>query len=706
MSHTLNDRGLLAIGNPKGQHGRHRWRCTGVVGLLLLLTVSPDKHCDAETASTSQAEFGKWGVETRYISRSIAPGDDFYRYVNDGWLKSAKIPVGFPMDASFVELMLRTEKQVKSIVDDVRLHPSKPETPARQIADMYASYVDMKRRNTLGSSMLQPELTRILNVTDHRQIAQRMGAIGYTSLIGYSVDIDPGNPDRYILTFTQGGLGLPGRDYYLKKEQLYVGLRDAYAKYIEGVLTRGGVTGAKSNAADILAFETAIAARHWSPEQARDAVKNHHPMSVTELNQYAPGFDWSSFLTEAGYGDVKMAEANTDTAIKELAALFAATPVETLRAYMAFHYLDNHASLLSDEWVDANFDMYSRRLAGIKEQRPLDERAVQFLNSVTGDQLGKLYVERYFPPESKAEIDKLVKYLREAFRERLARVEWMDEATRTEAIKKLDAIRSKIGYPEKWHDYSSMQVSKDDLVGNMHRYLQWVRMDARAKLDEPVRRWEWEKNPQEVNAYFSATRAEIVFPAAILQPPFFDPKADPAVNFGAIGTVIGHELGHGFDDQGSRYDGTGALRNWWDETSRRNFEERTNRLVTQYSKYSPLPGLKMNGQLTLGENIGDLGGISMAWSGYQKFVATEYQGKPPVIDGFTGNQRFFLGYSQLWRSLWTDGFLRQTTLTDPHSPGEFRVNGVLPNFGPWYEVFSITAKNRLYRNPSERVSIW
>jgi endothelin-converting enzyme/putative endopeptidase len=677
-----------------------------MTGLAAVLTIGQASLVSAVAAPGTGAEFGKWGVETQYLSPTVKPGDDFYRYVNEGWLKTARIPAGFPMEGSFVELMLRTDKQVQSIIDDVTSKPSVPGSPEQQIADMHASYMDMARRNALGCSMLLPEVKSILKVADRRELARRMGGIGYTSLVNCGAAIDPGNPARYILTLEQSGLGMPGRDYYLKKGKHYVELRTAYAAYIEGVLNRAGVKDARRKAAEILAFETKIAARHWSPEEVRDAVKNHHPMAVKALSGYAPGFDWTAFLGEAGYGDVQQVDVNNDTAIKALSSLFAETPVRTLQAYAAYHYLSNHAALLSDEWVNADFDMFSRRIGGVNEQRPLNERAVQFLNGIVGEQIGKLYVERYFPPESKAEIDKLVKFLRLAFRERLTRVEWMDEATRLAAVAKLDAIASKIGYPDKWHDYSSIQVSRNDLVGNVHRFREWAKRDSKAKLDEPVRKWEWAKYPQEINAYYSTTGAEIVFPAGILQPPFFDPKADAAVNFGAIGMVIGHEMGHGFDDQGSRYDGTGALRNWWGESSRRNFEARAAMLVAQYDKYSPVAGLNMSGKLTLGENIGDLGGIAIAWSGYQKLVEADYHGKAPVLDGFTGNQRFFLGYAQLWRSVATDDFLRKSTLTDPHSPSEFRINGVLRNFAPWYEAYGVTSNNKLYLAPEERVSIW
>lgn len=711
MSHTI-----AAAVAPERPHGacprrRHRWRRALMVTALGLLTMGPIAHAQGPVAkAVAQAgpSFGRWGVETGYIAADVAPGDDFYLHVNKGWLESASIPAGFPMTGAFVHLMLRTEEQLQAIIDELRAGKAEAGTPARQIADLHASFTDMARRNALGSRMLQDEVSAVLVAPDRRDLARRMGDFGHSALVSLDVTPDPGQPQRYILSLEQSGLGLPGRDYYLKDGEPYAGMRAAYLAYIEGVFARGGVADGKRRAAAVLAFETALARSHWTPEQQRDAVRNRHPMSLSGLARHAPGFDWAAFLDQAGFAGVRRVDVHTDSAIRAMAAVFSRTPLDTLRAYVAFHYLDNHAPLLSEAWADAHFDLHSRRLAGIAEQRPLDKRALDFVNQLLAEPLGKLYAERYFPPESKAAADKLVKFLRLAFRERLARVDWMDPATRREAVAKLDAITTKIGYPDQWHDYSSMSIRPDDLVGNLRSYQRWARDDARAKLKEPVRKWEWDPTgmPQVINAYYNPTGAEIVFPAAILQPPFFDPKADPAVNFGAIGMVIGHEMGHGFDDQGSRYDGTGALRNWWGKAARKNFEARASRLVAQYDGYSPLPGLKVSGQLTLGENIGDLGGMMVAWSGYRKLVDAEFQGQAPVIDGYTGPQRFFLGYGQLWRSLYTDGFLRQATLTDPHSPGEFRVNGVLRNFDPWYEAFGVTPQNRLYLPPEARVRIW
>jgi endothelin-converting enzyme/putative endopeptidase len=390
-----------------------------------------------------------------------------------------------------------------------------------------------------------------------------------------------------------------------------------------------------------------------------------------------------------------------------MAAAYAKTPLDTLRSYVAFHYLNRHAPLLADDWSDAYFDLFSRRLMGIAEQRPLEKCALKIVNEKFGEELGKLYVARYFPPESMTKTQEMVAYILQSMQERLEKLDWMDEPTRKEALAKLASFRVLVGYPTQWHDHSSVNIRRDDLVGNMDRLAQWQQADDRAKLAEPVRTWELGSHPQDVDAYYSKDSNQIAFFAAILQPPFFNPDADPAVNFGAIGVVVGHEIGHGFDDQGSQYDGSGKMRNWWTDASRKQFELRAQRLVNQYNTYSPLPGVKVNGQLTLGENIGDLGGISMAYSAYQKYIAAKYpNAAPPVIDGFTGNQRFFLGFAQLWRQIKTDDTMRNQILTDPHSPGEFRANGVVRNFDPWYAAFDVKESNALFLPKADRVSIW
>ena len=676
---------------------------TAILGSVCLLNSAV--ALASEPAPT--ATFGKWGVETQYITKDVAAGDDFYRHVNKGWLDTATIPPGLPEAGAFVSLMLETEQQVEAIVADAKAQRGAAGSPTQQIADLHASYMDVARRNSLGISMLSDSIADLMSVSNHRDFARRMGRAGYPGIINMMVEPDAKHPTRYMLSLGQGGLGLP-QEYFLRKDEPYAGMRLAYADYIAGVFTRAGIDRGEARARAIMDFETKLAAIQWTPEQSRDALKSYHPMATRALAAYAPGIDWRAMLDEAGLGDVKEVNLSADTALRKSAALFARTPIETLRAYFVFSYLDARASLLSQDWADANFDFYQRKLSGIAEQRPLEKQALGILQQMVPEQVGKLYAEKYFPPESKAEINKLVKFLLAAFHERLQGSAWMDKPTKAAAIAKLDAFTTKIGYPDRWHDFSTIRISPDDLVGNAARIEAWQVSDAVSKLKEPVRKWEWSQTimPQVINAYYNPAANEIVFPAAILQPPFFDPKADPAVNFGSIGMVIGHEVSHGFDDQGNRYDGQGVLRNWWTAKARTGFMQRAERLAAQYDQYKPLPDLHLNGHLTLGENIGDAGGMAIAWGAYQKLVADEYQGQAPLLDGFTGNERFFLGYAQLWRTLNTEGFLRNVTLTDPHSPGEFRVNGVLRNFAPWYETYGVKPGNAMYLPPEQRVSIW
>jgi len=694
---------------------------TLIVSVLLALNVShnansePEKSTPApvaETApatppATTDAKSDNWGVDIKNIAKEIPPGDDFYRYVNKGWLDTAKIPQGMSAFDSFTEVVLTTEKQIDVIIKDAVAKNAQAGSPEQQVADLYASYTDIQGRNQRGFDMLKSELNAILASKDRSEIASKMGRVGYAPLFFIGTDIDAGNPQRYILTLSQAGLGLPSRDYYLNKGEPFIGHRAAYLNYIEGVLQRAGLDNTKQRAKAIFDFETKIAKNHWTAAQKRDPVKSYNVMSKDKLLTYAPGFDWSTFIAASGFDGINTLKVTENTAIKDMAALFAKTPVTTLRDYVAFQYLNLHAPLLSEAWVDANFDLFSRRLMGIPQPRPLEQRAVQFVSGTLGPEVAKLYVERYFPAEYKAKTEEMVGFIREAMQEHLQQLDWMDEPTRKEALTKLASFGVQIGYPEKWRDLSSVKIAKDDLVGNTHQLVTWLRQDDRKKLDEPVRKWDWGYQPHQVNAYYSPNKNEIVFLAAILQPPFFDPKADPAVNFGAIGVVIGHEIGHGFDDQGRQSDGTGKLRNWWTKASTKNFNAKTKRLVAQYNNYSPIKGVNLNGQLTLGENIGDMCGLTIAYSAYQKYVAAKYpDGKPLVLDGFTGNQRFFMGYAQLWRSVMTDDVTRMYALTDPHSPGEFRTNGILTNFDPWYATFGVTEKNKLYLPKKERISIW
>lgn len=666
---------------------------------------------DASTTDTAMAEgdprLGEFGVETQHISDTVDPGDDFFTYVNEGWLETAELPQGFSSLGAFTELYLEAEERVNGIIRDAAAAGGQPGTPEYQIGALYAAYMDTDRIEELGLSPLQDEIDQVMQSQTHEDIARWMGRPIHQSIVGLGVTIDPGNPERYVISTGQNGLGLPDRDYYLNEDEPFPGHREAYVDYITDTLDRAGFDNARQRAEDIMALETAIAQVHWTRAERRDRIRNYNLMTVEELaNDYAPQFPWMPFLEELGVADQEEIIVNTDEAVQAEAQLFAETPVETWRNYLVFHFINSQAGLLSSEWDEARFAFFGTRLNGTEEQRERDRRAIQYVNGSVGELIGQVYVDRYFPPEYKAQMEELVGYLREAFADRLQTLEWMDDETREEAFAKLEAFLPKIGYPDVWRDYASLEVSDDDLIGNARRVGQWFWEDSRSRLGGPVREWEWFMSPQTVNAYYSSQRNEIVFPAAILQAPFFDPYADPAVNFGGIGAVIGHEMGHGFDDQGSRSDGTGLQRNWWTDASRAAFEERTGALGAQYAQFSPLEGMNVNPDLTMGENIGDLGGLSIAHHAYQLYLDDHSGGEAPVIDGYTGDQRFFFAWAQVWRNIRTDESLRNQIVTDPHSPAQYRVNGVVRNMDAWYDAFGVTEDDALYLAPEDRVSIW
>ena len=650
---------------------------------------------------------GNWGIETRHINADINPGDDFFRHVNDGWLKGTRIPDGFARFGSFTELAIEAEDRVEAIIAEAAEAGAEAGDARQQIGDAYASYLDTETIEARGLDPIRTELDSLLAIDDHTAAARWMAHLGSSSIIGISVRQDSGNPDRYLVHLGQSGLGLPGKDYYERDDEPFPGHREAYVDYIAATFKRASIDRPRERAEAVMALETRLADVHWTRVELRDRQANYNLMTRAELEEFAPGFDWPVFLAERGVADQAELVVGTDTAVRDSASIFADTDAATWASWHAFHWINNHARQLPAAYEDAHFDFFQRRLQGVAEPRPRDRRAIEVVSSQLGELVGQVYVERHFPPDYRAQMETLVEYLRRAFAERLASLDWMDDETRAEAAAKLAAFDPKIGYPDRWRDYSDVEIRADDLIGNSQRLRQWYWRDSLARLGEPVRDWEWFMSPQTVNAYYSSTRNEIVFPAAILQPPFFDPWADPAVNFGAIGGVIGHEMGHGFDDQGSRSDADGVLRNWWTDAARARFEERTAALVAQYDRFEPLEGENIRGALALGENIGDLGGLSIAHHAYHLFLADHHDGRAPELDGTTGDQRFFMAWAQVWRNLWADDeALRGQLIRGPHSPPKYRVNGVVRNIDAWYEAFDIGPDSELYLPPEQRVSIW
>lgn len=673
---------------------------------ILALIISMSTIAMAPSLYAKEVSYGNQKI---VLSDNIGSGDDFYRYVNQDWINKAQIPVGMPRINSFVELYLNTEKQLQTIIDQLQsAQESTLNHNQRNIRNLYLSYLNEDAIEKAGIIPLQADLNAITNAKTHNDISQLMALPAYTPFISYWVDLDAKKADTYALYLGQGGLGLPNRNYYLDNTPQMQEIRKNYIAYIATVLKLAGEKDVDKKAQQIFDLEKSMAQVHWSPEARRDTIKNYHPMTPVEMKNFTKGFNWDNFFKQWHLSDKQLDKVivENDTAVQQLAKIYADTPVSTLQNYLRFHYLSDQSPYLNRDFADARFDFYSRKLNGIEKQRTRKERALQTVNQLQGEPMGQIYVEKYFNPESKAKIKELIAYVRGTFNSRLKNNDWMDEPTRQEALKKLEQFTVKVGYPDKWNDFSSINLQPDNLLDNYQQVLNWSYNDNMSKIGKPVRKWEWGMTPQTINAYFNPVQNEIVFPAAILQAPFFDPNVDPAYNYGAIGAVIGHEMGHGFDDQGSLYDGTGQLRNWWSDAAKTHFKENTNKLIEQYNGFT-VDGQKVNGKLTLGENIGDLGGLNIALSAYKQFVKENYpNGEAPIIDGTTGLQRFFISWARTWQELSNKESERNKILTDPHSPNQFRANGVVRNIDEWYETFGVDKDNKLYLEPDQRIRIW
>ena len=673
------------------------------------LPPAPDRGVPAQAQmQDGTPTIGQWGLDLAGMNRSVRPGDDFFRYVNGAWLETAEIPADRRSTGSFLDLAIRTEDRVTAILAelDAKTDPTEIE---RKVRDLYQSYIDTAHLEELGLAPAEADLETIASLQTHEDVARAMGSarMGTQSIFDAGIGIDDKNSDAYAVFLGQSGLGLPDRDYYLLDETGTVAAREAYRIYIGDMLALGGAEDTEAKADAVFALESAIAEWHWPRADTRDADKIYNPMTVGELVDFAPDFPWPVFLEELGIGAPPVGEreviVSENTAFPGLAELFSRTPVAVWRDYLIFHYLSSQAAYLPKRFDDARFDFYGRILAGQTEQLDRAKRGIQFINRNIGEGVGELYVAQHFSLLAKAEAQALVANLLDVYRARIQMLDWMSPDTREKALEKVGTFVVKVGYPDEWRDYSNYLVVPGDLYGNATRgrVFDWERDIER--LDDPVDRGEWGMSPQTVNAYYSASLNEIVFPAAILQAPFFDPNADDAINYGAIGAVIGHEISHGFDDQGSKYDAYGILENWWTDADRSNFDARTERLVEQYGGYSPIRDMFVNGRLTLGENIADLAGLTIAQAAYRLSLAG---GEAAVLDGFTGDQRVFLGFGQVWRYKAREETMRNRILSDPHAPPEFRVNGVVRNIDAWYESFDAAPDAALYLTPGERVQLW
>ena len=659
----------------------------------------------AGTNDAAGPQFGSFGIDLAARDPAVKPGNDFFRYVDGHWLATEKIPADRTTWGSFGILREQSDSDLKAIIEAAAAADASQGSNEQKIGDYYKTFLDTDHIDQLGLAPAKAGLAEIAALKTHEQVAALIAspAMPLDGPIGYGISLDEKNPDRYIVEIGQAGLSLPDREYYLKTDPQFADIRAKFLAHVEKMLALAGHKDAKAEAAQILAVETSIAKLHWEVAKRRERDLTYNLMTIASLEKDAPAYPWAAALRAAGLSGAQEVVVAEWSAVPPLGQLFKDTPVSTWRTYLTYQYLTGEAAVLPKAFDDENFDFYGHILNGQPQQRERWKRAVQATNSALGEAVGKLYVEKKFPPASKAAMETLVENLRKGYAQHIASVPWMTAETRQVALQKLAAFRPKIGYPSKWRDYSKLEVKRGDAFGNFKRaqLFEWNRRLSR--LNKPTDRDEWGMTPQTVNAYYNSVFNEVVFPAAILQPPFFDPKADPAVNYGGIGAVIGHEMGHGFDDQGAKSDAKGVLRTWWKPEDVDAFKKRTDALAEQYSQFEPLKGLHVNGRLTLGENIGDLGGVTIAHDAY----LISLNGAPaPVIDGYTADQRFFFSWAQIWRTLDRDEAVRNQVLTNPHSPGQYRVNGVVRNVDAWYTAFGVKPGDKLYLPPDQRVHIW
>ncbi len=638
---------------------------------------------------------------------AIPPHEDFYLHVNGKWLDRTEIPPDQSNYGIFTVLQENSQKALRELVEQMAQRDDlEPGSDEQKIGDFYKAFMDTERLEQLGLQPLKPYLDEIAAVKDRDDLVQLMVANdqrGVANPFGMFVSPDARDSQRYAVYVSQSGTSMPDRDYYLKDDERYQAIRQAFQKYVTDLLAAAEISDSEAIAKRILDLETRMAEVQWTRVENRDPIKTYNKLTKEEVAGLMPDFPWSQFVDQAELGSQPAFIVRQPSYLEGFNKLFAEVPLDVWKEYFTFRLIDAYASVLSSQFDALHFDFYQKTLSGVAEPKPRWRRAVEAIDGVMGELLGKIYVREYFKPEAKARMEGLVENLKKAFEVRIQNLDWMSPATKHEALGKLAKISTKIGYPDKWKDYERLEIRPDELVQNLMRAAAFEHHRALEKLEGPVDRTEWHMTPQTVNAYYNPLGNEIVFPAAILQPPFFNLEADDAVNYGAIGAVIGHELSHAFDDKGSRFDGDGNLRNWWSQEDREAFEARGKLLVEQYSAYKPIDGIPLNGELTLGENIGDLGGVNVALTAYRLSLGDR---EAPVLDGLTGEQRFFLGYAQIWRRKYRDEELRRRLLTDPHSPSQYRVIGIVSNIDAFYDAFNVQPGHKMYLPPEKRVRIW
>jgi putative endopeptidase len=674
---------------------------TQLIGVLAVLAASM-----LAAPAAAQSNGHALGFDTTNFDRSVRPQDDFFRFVNGAWLKRTDIPADASNWGAFSELRERSRDALHTILEEAAKSNAAPGTEQRKVGDLYASFMDTATVERLGITPLKGEMTAIAALrtpADLPATFAHFAKLGVQAPLGVGVGQDPKRSDVNIVLINQSGLGMPDRDYYLRQDAKTTATRTAYTGYVTKLLSLAGQSDPAGSAARILALETALATRQWDRARSRDRNATYNKMTMAELAALTPSFSWPAYVNAAGLASATDVVVRQPDYVHALDSIAAATPVSTWREYLTFKLLDAYAENLPAAYERARFDFRGRTLSGQQEMAVRWKRAVDGVEGILGEPAGKLYVARYFKPEAKVRMDALVKNLIAAYKVGIDSLSWMSPETKAQAQDKLSHFTVKIGYPDKPRDYSALQIKRGDLLGNEMRAAEFQYNDVITRLGKPVDRTRWGMTPQTVNAYYNASNNEIVFPAAILQPPFFDVNADDAVNYGGIGAVIGHEIGHGFDDQGRKSDGSGNLRDWWTASDAQAFEARTTKLGAQYEAINPIDDLHINPKLTMGENIGDLSGLAQAYRAYRISLGGK---EAPVIGGFTGDQRFFIGFAQIWRTKFRDESLRNQLLTNPHSPGMYRAFVPLVNNDAFQRSFDIKAGDKMWLPPEDRVKIW
>ena len=671
--------------------------------MLTLATASLIAVAAPVAAQSGKPVYGDWGYAPSAMDTSVKPGDDFWAYVNGNWDKNTQIAADRASAGPFVTLSDKAEADVHQIVQDLANDPNRDHL-GQQIGDYYASFMDTDAIEAAGTAPLKPYLADINAAKTRSQLLGLFVKPGFASPVDVGIGPNFKDPDVYAAFAGQGTLGLPSREYYLEDNAKMKAHRAAYRDYIVTIEKLAGLPGGEAAADRIIALETALSQAQWTGADRRDIDKIYNPMTPAQLQKLAPQFDWTSTLAKAGLGKAKTIIVTEPSAVAGAGKILASTPLSTWKEWLAFRFVSDHAAYLPKAIDDARFAFYSKELNGVQQQRERWKRGVAAVNGALGEGVGQIYVKSHFPASSEAQMKELIANLEDAYRERISSNQWMDEATRKAALEKLAAFEPRIGHPVKYIDYSSMKVVKGNPLANAMAAADFDYKLQLQRFPKPVDRTLWGMYPQTINAYYNPLANQITFPAAILQPPFFDPNADPAANYGAIGAVIGHEMGHGFDNEGRKFDPKGKLRDWWSPEAAKSFTTRTDALVAQYNGFKPFSDLALNGKLTLGENIGDLSGVENAYAAFKKYEAKH--GTSPVIDGLTGDQRFFIAYAQAWQEKQREDAERQQVITNEHSPGKYRVNGVVRNVDAWYKAFNVQPGDKLYLPPEQRVHVW